>query len=328
MNLMFGLRRRGRALWMPVVAVALLAACGGGTNQVKAFQPNRLIAFGDEASLIVDDGNGNGRKYGINGLNASSALDCTLLPNWVQTLAGVYSMVFAECNSASATPKAFMRAKANARVADPALGIAAQVAEQTAAGGAPGSGDLVTLMIGVNDIIELGTQVQAGTMTANDAVAEARRRGSVLAERINDILATGARAIVSTVPDVGLTPLARAMEAGSPGSAARMTALTVEFNGALRTSIDSTRFDGRNYGLVLADDLVSVMARVPDAYALSNITTGACVKALPDCSSATADLVASASASSHLWADDRRLGPTAQLQIGAQASSRARGNPF
>ena len=44
--------------WRAIVATAgaalLLAACGGG-DQVEKFAPRRVLAFGDENSLIVDN---------------------------------------------------------------------------------------------------------------------------------------------------------------------------------------------------------------------------------------------------------------------------------
>ena len=328
MSVLFDLRRLGWRLWAPAAAAVVVVACGGGTSQIKAFEPARLIVFGDESSVIVDDGAGNGRKYTVNSVDAQLVRDCLLLPNWVQGLAVAYSFVFAECNPAAATPKAFMRARAGARVGDATQGIGAQISAQAAAGGALTTGDLVSVMMGGNDIVELATQVQAGSLSADEALAEVRRRGTLLAEGVNDILATGARAVVATVPDLGLTPLALAMDSQSAGAKARLSSFTVEFNARLRTSLDSTRFDGRNYGLVLADDLVQAMSRLPAAYNLKNTANAVCSKALPDCTSAASDLVAGAIVSEYLWADDRRLSPVAHAQIATQAISRARNNPF
>lgn len=328
MSVFVNVRRAGRALGASLALLTLMTACGGGTSQVQAFVPNRLIVFGDEHSLLVDDGLANARKYGINGLDASSVRDCLLLPNWVQSLAAYYNIVFAQCNKTAAVPKAFMWARLGARVDDPATGMAAQMAAQTTALGAVTSGDMVAVMMGANDVVDLGQQVQAGTLSHEQALGEARRRGSVLAQRINEILGAGARAIVSTVPDMGLSPLAIAMEAQSAGAAARLKSLTFEFNATLRTGIDPNRFDGRNFGLVLADDLVQAMARIPSAYNLNDVVNAACVTALPQCTSATTDLVSGATGANYLWADDRRLAPTAQTQIGTLAVERAANNPF
>lgn len=321
----------GRWTAMAAAAAALggaLVACGGGTAQVSAFVPQRMIVLGDESSVIVDDGAHNGKKYSVNGLDSSSVRDCLLQPTWVQSLASHYDMVFAECNAAAATPKGFIRAKVGATVEGATSGLDAQIAEQAASGGAIGSTDIFTVMIGANDLIALADRVQAGTLTAADAVTEARRLGAQVAKRVNALLATGARAIVATVPDMGKSPYALALDKQSAGAAERLSTLTFEFNATLRTGIDPGRFDGRNYGLVLADDVVQAMARYPSIYGLTNVIDGVCRVALPDCTGAAADLVDGGSAGGYLWADATRLAVSAHSQIGTQAVSRATNNPF
>ena len=42
------LRRIGRQVGLPAAVAALLVGCGGGTSQIQAFKPSRLIIFGDE----------------------------------------------------------------------------------------------------------------------------------------------------------------------------------------------------------------------------------------------------------------------------------------
>ena len=201
------LRRLARRWMIPAplsdVAAAGLVACGGGTSQVQAFIPARLIVFGDEHSLVVNDGSNNGRKYSVNGLDSTLARDCLLLPLWSQSLASHYGFVFAECNKAAATPQAFMRAQLGATVDSASIGVAAQVAAQAAAGSPVQRGDLVAIMLGANDVLELSDKVQAGTLTADAAIAEARARGGRLAEIINQMLATGARAVVQRRPAPG-----------------------------------------------------------------------------------------------------------------------------
>ena len=61
-----------------------LASCGGGTSQVEAFVPLRLITFGDEMSAFTADG----KKYAVNGFAADGTTpDCKALPIWTQVLA-------------------------------------------------------------------------------------------------------------------------------------------------------------------------------------------------------------------------------------------------
>ena len=62
------------ALLAGVLASALLASCGGG-EQVSTFTASRVIAFGDESSLI----NSNGSKYTVNALvsGSTTAFDCS-----------------------------------------------------------------------------------------------------------------------------------------------------------------------------------------------------------------------------------------------------------
>lgn len=323
-------RRLARCLATMTAAAAMLAACGGGTSQIEPFAPNRIIVFGDDHSAIVDDGSHNGRKYTVNGMSSDTLplRDCALLPIWVQTLSNHYGFVFAECNKSNATPRAFMRAKPGAKVDDATTGLARQITEQTTAGGAFSPKDLVTVMMGANDIFELSDAVLAGTMTDAQATAEARRRGALLAERINGLLAANARAIVSTIPDLGKTPYAVKLDRTTPGVGTRLTNLSFEFNATLRTSIDQTRFDGRNYGLVLTDDTVQTISRFASDFGYSNSTDGVCVVALPNCTSATADLVSGGNAGSYVWADDRHLTPSMHERIGSQALTRALNNPF
>lgn len=327
MSLLTELRRTARRAGVAAAAAALLAACGGGTSQVEPFNPGRLIVFGDESSAIVDDGSANGRKYTVNGLDTSGARDCRVLPNWVQTMGDQYGFVFAECNRAAATPRAFMRAKVGARVEHATLGLASQIAEQQAAGGFK-SDDLVTVLIGANDLIELSERVQSGALGEDAARAEAKRLGTRLAEGINTVLAAGAKAIVVTVPDMGLSPYAIALNKTMPGTAARLSALGYEFNAAMRTMIDQSRFDGRNYGLVLADDTVQAVARYPEYYDYTNVADAVCLAALPQCTAAAADLVSGAKLSAYMWASDRQMSPSMHARIGSQALTRALNNPF
>ena len=123
--------------------------------------------------------------------------------------------------------------------------------------------DLVSVMIGANDLLALQADVAAGRLTDIQAQAETGLLGIAVAQQVNALLATGARALVFTVPDLRLTPLARAANLARPGASALLSDLSARFNGLLRTGIDATRFDGRNVGLILVDEAVQAVAAAP-----------------------------------------------------------------
>lgn len=318
-----GARRFARSA-TAALAVALAASCGGGTEFVEPFVPERVIALGDETNLLTLDG----RNYGVNGLDASGVPDCRVLPVWTQSVAAAWGYVFKECNPFNLTPtRAVMRAQFNAKAAD----LETQIDTQFALG-QPTSKDLFTVLIGMHDIIELYEQYPGPKVcdkesrtsdppaTLNDEVS---LRGRRVAEQVNRLVAAGARVIVSTVPELSRTPYARAQEAAIPGRAALLECMTYRFNARVRVDILQ---DGRYIGLILADDLILVMSERPADYGLGNVTDAACATAVPNCTTAT--LVPGATAGSHLWADDRRMGYIAQSQLYQLAVTRAQRNPF
>lgn len=325
---------RVRGVGALAVAAAALAGCGGGTSQVEAFKPDRLLVLGDESSMIADaidaQGKHDGFKYGINDRTATSSGKCQALPTFTQAVANLYGFVFKECNPNDATVKAFILAKESATVEDAAAGLRQQVAEVN---GGLGRRDMVTVMIGVHDVLAVYAQVKGGLMGEAGARAEIQRRGRAAAERVNnDILKTGARALLFTIPDLGLSPYAVAEQLSRANAKALLSQLTYDFNAELRTGIDATAYDGRNYGLVLADDVVAAIYKLPTAYlaAPASPDVAACdatkITAVTQCTTTT--LVSGATSSSHLWADSIHMGPQAHGLIGSQAQTRALNNPF
>ncbi|HEY2188676.1 MAG TPA: esterase, partial [Caldimonas sp.] len=83
-------------------AVALLAAaCGGSSAPATHFVATRVIAFGDESSMIVDTaGDANGRKYSVNATvsDVDQTIVCSGNPIWNQSVALLYGLVFPQCN--------------------------------------------------------------------------------------------------------------------------------------------------------------------------------------------------------------------------------------
>lgn len=138
-----------------------------------------------------------------------------------------------------------------------------------------------------------------------------------------------------SIPDMSLSPYAVNAYTTDPNAYALLSTLSYEFNAYMRTRIDSTSFDGRNYALVLADDVVAAMTKSPTSFlaapASPNVAVCTTASAL-DCQitddPATTTLVPLGNVATHLWATDRILGPAAQSLIGQQAQSRAVNNPF
>lgn len=319
------IRRCAAVLAASFVTLLGLAGCGDG-EQVREFRPTRLIAFGDESTLIE----GDGRKYTVNYVDPVSGDDCSRYPIWVQSLTTNFGLVFAQCNPGGVEPTAQMRAVRGARVQD----LRGQLADYLA-NSAPTEFDLVTVMVGMNDVLELYAQYPVRTEA--DIAAELRARGESLARAINEVVGRGPRVIALTVPDIGVSPyaLAETLAHADTNRGALLTRLVSEFNGGMRLKIVN---DGRRIGLVFAQEEVSLMARNPSSFGLSVVGRPSCANAatppetsplpLLACTNAAADLVQGASATTWLWADTLRLGPTGQARLGSIAVDRARNNPF
>ena len=299
--------------WCAAAAV-LLAACGGGTSQFEPFVAGRVLVVGDELSALGTDG----RKYAVNGINtADSTLNCAAEPLWVQTVAGLYGYVFKECNPTSSTAvHAVMGAAAGAKVAD----ISAQVDAQVAAGGYRDK-DLVLALGGSNDVLELYARFPAETSAA--LMAEAGARGERMAGIVNRLVNLQAKVIVSTIPDLGLSPFARSEEARRPGSAALLSDLSRMFNERLGVKV---LLDGRFVGLMQTDLRTQLASRFPAGYGLTDASTAVCTAALPACTTAT--LLTNATAGAYFWADGTRLSSGGQAQLANLAIDRASRNPF
>jgi phospholipase/lecithinase/hemolysin len=307
--------RRAAAGLAALVALGFVVACGGGTSQSEPFVAQRYFAFGDEASALT----ATGRNYAVNGLATDGTVGCNVLPIWTQQMAGFYGFVLAECNPTAVTDiKARSFAAVGARVAE----VAAQVDAQVAAGGFRDK-DIATVMVGVNDIVELYGQYPARSEAA--LLADARARGERAASIVNRLVDLGSKVVVSTIPDMGLSPWARAQKAlfTDTDRAALISRLSTAYNEQLGVKL---RLDGRFIGLVQLDLQVQVINRAPGAFGFANVTDAACATALPDCTTAT--LVTGGDANLYLWADGTRLSAGGQAQLGSLATSRANRNPF
>lgn len=322
-------RRRWRVTFAGLAAAVLVAACGGG-DTIEPFEPTRLFAFGDETSVITS----GGLKYSVNALDDEGDIACDSSRLWVQSLARNFGLVFAECNPDAVTPRATMRATPSAKVADVATAVGSFLSND-----APADKDLVTMLAGMHDILELYRQYPTLSAAAIDAELEAR--GAALAAQVNRVAQAGPRVVVVTVPNLGLTPYAVAEKAAHPGDTGALardkllTRFTKTFNLAMRIALIN---DGRMIGLVDGQAETGNLHDFPGSFGLTNVTTPVCLNATaapdPDpsallqCTNDDADLVAGADPTDYLFADNLRFGAVGHSRLASVAISIARNNPF
>jgi outer membrane lipase/esterase len=317
-----GTRRAALALLLGLAA--LISACGGG-DPVVAFEPRRVLAFGDENSLITAEG----RKYTVNALttetNDVKTINCAGNTLWVQRLASNFGLTFPDCNpDAVPDPRSRIYAAAGAIVADLPGQIDLHLATDTFS-----EKDLVTLFVGQNDVLEQYSQYPG--VSKEQLLSGAYAAGLALAGQVSRVADAGGKVIVSTVPDLSVSPFALKENetSGDSTRSALLRDLVAKFNEGLRVGI--SKLSGSQVAIMLTDELVQAMSRFPTSYGgMTNVTDPVCDEALAAtvelCTTDT--LVSGGDAARYLWADDTHLGPTGHQYIGSLAATRARSNPF
>lgn len=305
--------------WMLIAAlpiVAALAACSD-SRFAEPFVADRVVAFGDEQSLVLADG----RKYSVNDFTDGN-IDCQKNPIWLQALASNFGKPVSTCPGTSTSAISLIRAQAGAT----ADGLRQQV-DAHLASDRLGEKDLVTMFVGLNDIV--GAYALFATDGEAAITARASEAGRLLGTQVNRVATAGSPVLVFTIHDIGQTPFAAAEEAAAPGRAALLTRLTSAYNTAMRLEIIN---DGRMIGLVDAFDLLRAMAKPVNSFSITNASQTACLDtaALPDCTTQTLTQVdgASINPGAYLWADKLHFGIGAHNWLGTIAVGRARNNPF
>ena len=325
--------RRAASGGVAAGVLGLLAACGGGTEQIEPFEQTRYIAFGDEMSVLTKEVP-LGRKYTVNavasdGVSVDCAANTSTQPSllWTQWLGANFGFVFAECNPPNLTVNAYTYAKPGAKAAD----FEAQVAEARAARGGFDCNDLMSVLVGANDVIDLYQNVYLADPTPGTATAvtnELSARGARLGRAITALTdGKGPAVIVSTIPVMSLTPYARQEAVLRPNANVLgvLNQFSTAFNTALRTNIPN---DGSRWGLVELDAMLNAAVNNPAGYGLVNVIQGVCTVAAPNCLNVAADLVVNGNPNTWLWATDLWIGWQAHARLGSFARTRANDNPF
>ena len=245
---------------------------------------------------------------------------------WTQILGATFNFVFEECNPSVRPVTAFLYAVPGAKAAD----FVAQLAEARVVHGAFGCNDLMSVLIGANDVIELfEVYLQSpSSSTANDATNELTARGARLGKAITALTDNnGPNIVVSTIPMMNLTPYARALARLRPEINAQnvLQQFSNAFNTALRVNIPN---DGSRWGLVELDAILSAGSNNPEDYGLDNVSQAVCAADLPNCNNTAADLVPNGNPRTWLWASDLWMGWEAHERLGSFARTRAQDNPF
>ncbi|MDO9005168.1 MAG: hypothetical protein Q7V20_17120 [Aquabacterium sp.] len=122
-------------------------------------------------------------------------------------------------------------------------------------------GVLVTLLAGQNDIMAAYDEVKATPSTEEAAKIRMSEQGAILGALIKSIVATGARVVYLTVPDMGKTP-----RAVMDGKTTLASDLTIAFNEGYLNSGGLTYSTGTNGHKIVKVDGYSLIASLGASY--------------------------------------------------------------
>ena len=329
---------RWSAAALIMVGALLLSSCGGSgvSGQSRRFHPTRMIVFGDEASLLLTPSTATATdalKYTNNGFNPfttplNTQIDCRANLLWVQALAIEFNLRFRECNPDGLPATGQMLATAGAKVADVVSAIDTFLASNSV-----GRTDLVTLMVGTNDIVELYTSVTTSAVTEAAALAEAERRAELVAAQVSRLTDnqnnTRARVIYATVPDVSDTPFAIAEPTGRAERVRLLKALSERFNDRLRGQVP---VNGRSIGSLnafqLLRNIVQLVENGDTPTGIANVKDAACTNVGSVLGCNTTTLRAGATDTNYLWASGVYFSAGTHVYLGNQAVDLATNLPF
>lgn len=328
-------KRAGSVGLAAVAVAAALTGCGGG-EQKEQFNPSRIVAFGDENSLIAP----NGYQYTANNELTAGVAPCTVNPGWVQVVALNYGLSFGECAGQAARASTQMKAVYGATVASTRAAINTFHATSPLR-----SSDLVTVMAGTHDLIALyETHPNATDAELTVMAASARLIGRDLGTLVFEVVGRGAKILVTTVPNLGTAPIALPANAGDTRRAVVLSTLSIAFNDGFNERLgDDPNGGGRSGAVIEVDQLVERYRRNYELLysGFGDRVNAACVvdntasplvtidndKLLTDCKSSVVTSVRAGWAVS-LWAGNYHFGAPTHYQLGNDAFQRIRNNPL
>ena len=251
-------------------SVALLAACGSSST-ANSIKPDSIITFGDAMSDLGQ--NPNGRAY--------SVTDGTTLNNWTRQVAYRYDLTLSSANSGG-----LAYAQGNARVALPdatgvtnAPSITAQIDSYLAAHPKFGDKQFVLVSGGMSDVIAGYNEVQAGTKTEAQYLADMETAGLQMSEQIRRLSAAGAPRVMSIgTPNLGRTLWAKNLDAASPNAERKPTAILEAATDAFNRKLLSSMVDLSGTKVLYSDVqyYFNAMTGNPGNYNFSNGDTPIC----------------------------------------------------
>jgi hypothetical protein len=261
---------------------------------------------------------------------------CDASSLWIQAIAHNFGFGFNDkCPRDRAGAKTYAEYEATVAM------VAAQVANHRAE---LGSGVLVTMMAGQKDIMTAYTAYKTAvangtapeTAQAN-AIASLQGAAVVLSDAVQNALGTGAKVVLSLVPDLGESPLVLSAATAASENQAVLKALTKAFNDKVFSVLAQNAPDGRKlafvepvlftnpstrsssyvYGEALCD-----MANIkrPDGITVAS-GDGDYAQRLKFCTSKS--FVTSGSTATYMWADSTHFAPLGHLLIGSAGATRA-----
>ena len=320
-----------------LASALLLTACGGG-EQKETFQPTRIIALGDENSLIVS---GTGRQYTLNNTVVSAAsptgIACQNNAVWVQYVAADYGLPFAECGGAATErTNALMRATNGGTVAT----VQAAINTINASAAPINSNDLVTMMVGTHDLLEImGTNLNPTAAQLSAMGDQAEARGVAAGGLVQQIVARGARILFTTIPDLGTAPIAVTGYTNGGYNPAALHELSFRFIEGLNLGSVLPNGGGRNGAVLQVDSLINVYRNNADQYtSFTNRIAPACTTgsgttlAIMDDAALPTDCIATSTTDTtrlyYLWSGRVQFGTYTHGLLGQEAVARIRANPL